>query len=198
MAVLRAGRGFRAASIHRAGRGGSRRCLTTCKYWLTVSHDLRKGTGVPQRSHAAAGVRAAALRSAGGGDTGARAAGQPAGSVAASAGAEGGRLGGRPRGGHAARLLHRPRGAWRAAPLARPVLGRGARVIQKRGRAGAQRAREEENVNKTIGIAPVRKSVLVAGTPQQAFEVFTAGLDRWWPKGVGIGKTPLVHSRLEP
>ena len=53
-------------------------------------------------------------------------------------------------------------------------------------------------MNKTISIAPVRKSVTVAGPPQQAFEVFTAGLDRWWPKDVGIGKTPIVQSMLEP
>jgi len=53
-------------------------------------------------------------------------------------------------------------------------------------------------VNKTISIAPVRKSVVVAATPQQAFEVFTGGIDRWWPKTHGIGATPPTQSIIEP
>jgi uncharacterized protein YndB with AHSA1/START domain len=50
----------------------------------------------------------------------------------------------------------------------------------------------------TIAIAPVRKTILVNATPQQAFEVFTAGLDRWWPKSHGIGKAPVTASFIEP
>jgi uncharacterized protein YndB with AHSA1/START domain len=53
-------------------------------------------------------------------------------------------------------------------------------------------------VNKTISIAPVRKSVVVAATPQQAFEVFTGGIDRWWPKTHSIGATPPTQSVIEP
>jgi uncharacterized protein YndB with AHSA1/START domain len=54
-------------------------------------------------------------------------------------------------------------------------------------------------MNTTLRIAPVKKSVLVAGTPQQAFEVFTAGIDRWWPKQThSLGKTPAVASVIEP
>jgi uncharacterized protein YndB with AHSA1/START domain len=50
----------------------------------------------------------------------------------------------------------------------------------------------------TINIAPVRKSVVVQATPQRAFEVFTAGIDRWWPKTHTIGTAPLRESVIEP
>jgi hypothetical protein len=54
-------------------------------------------------------------------------------------------------------------------------------------------------MNRTVQIAPVRKSVLVAGTPARAFEVFTAGIDRWWPKKKnGLGTTPVLESIIEP
>jgi uncharacterized protein YndB with AHSA1/START domain len=53
-------------------------------------------------------------------------------------------------------------------------------------------------LNRTISIAPVRKSVLVQATPARAFEVFTAGIDRWWPKSKGIGGTPIRESIIEP
>src|SRR3979411_1860844 len=47
-------------------------------------------------------------------------------------------------------------------------------------------------------IAPVRKSLIVKATPQHAFEVFTTGIDRWWPKSHGIGATPVRRSIVEP
>jgi len=50
----------------------------------------------------------------------------------------------------------------------------------------------------TIAIAPVRKTLVVNATPQQAFEVFTAGIDRWWPKSHGIGTAPVRESVIEP
>jgi uncharacterized protein YndB with AHSA1/START domain len=53
-------------------------------------------------------------------------------------------------------------------------------------------------VNRTIEIAPVRKSVVVEATPPQAFAVFTAAIDRWWPKSHGIGATPITQSVIEP
>jgi uncharacterized protein YndB with AHSA1/START domain len=34
----------------------------------------------------------------------------------------------------------------------------------------------------TITVAPVRKSVVVNVDPARAFEIFTQGFDRWWPK----------------
>jgi len=53
-------------------------------------------------------------------------------------------------------------------------------------------------LNKTISIAPVRKTVIVQATPEKAFEVFTAGIDRWWPKSHGIGTGPVKKSIIEP
>jgi uncharacterized protein YndB with AHSA1/START domain len=50
----------------------------------------------------------------------------------------------------------------------------------------------------TIAIAPVCKSVSVNATPEHAFEVFTARIDRWWPKSKGIGTTPIRQSIIEP
>ena len=45
----------------------------------------------------------------------------------------------------------------------------------------------------TVTIAPVRKSVVVVVDPARAFEVFTAGFDRWWPKRV-----PADPARRDP
>jgi uncharacterized protein YndB with AHSA1/START domain len=53
-------------------------------------------------------------------------------------------------------------------------------------------------VNRTIEIAPVRKSVVVDASPPQAFAVFTSGINRWWPKSHGIGATPITASVIEP
>lgn len=52
--------------------------------------------------------------------------------------------------------------------------------------------------DRTIRIAPVRKSVVVRAEPARAFEVFTAGIDRWWPKSHGIGNGPVRRSVIEP
>ena len=53
-------------------------------------------------------------------------------------------------------------------------------------------------MNRTISIAPVRKSVVVQATPERAFDVFTARIDRWWPKTHGIGAAPIKESIIEP
>jgi uncharacterized protein YndB with AHSA1/START domain len=53
-------------------------------------------------------------------------------------------------------------------------------------------------VNRTIEIAPVRKTVVVEASPEQAFAVFTAGIDRWWPKSHGLGAAPVRESIIEP
>jgi uncharacterized protein YndB with AHSA1/START domain len=45
--------------------------------------------------------------------------------------------------------------------------------------------------------APVKKTLVVAATPQKAFEVFTAGFDRWWPRSHSIGEAPLQTVVLE-
>ena len=46
--------------------------------------------------------------------------------------------------------------------------------------------------------AAIRRSLLVRATPERAFEVFTAGMDRWWPRQHTIGKSPLKRAVVEP
>jgi uncharacterized protein YndB with AHSA1/START domain len=46
--------------------------------------------------------------------------------------------------------------------------------------------------------APVRKSVHVAVSPEQAFDVFANGIGRWWPKSHHICKAELDLVVLEP
>jgi uncharacterized protein YndB with AHSA1/START domain len=53
-------------------------------------------------------------------------------------------------------------------------------------------------VDRVIAPAPVRKSITVAAPPSRAFEVFTAGFDRWWPRTHSIGASPLNTAVLEP
>jgi uncharacterized protein YndB with AHSA1/START domain len=49
----------------------------------------------------------------------------------------------------------------------------------------------------TVTIAPVRKSIRVNASPAHAFEVFTSGLGRWWPRDHGIGKLPMKSAVME-
>ncbi len=53
-------------------------------------------------------------------------------------------------------------------------------------------------MTKTIVIAPVRKSLVIEASQAHAFDVFTAGLDRWWPKEHHIGEAPVVKAMIEP
>jgi len=53
-------------------------------------------------------------------------------------------------------------------------------------------------MNETITIAPVRKSIRVKATQAHAFDVFTSGLGRWWPRTHTIGKAPLKMAVMEP
>lgn len=46
--------------------------------------------------------------------------------------------------------------------------------------------------------APVRKNVFVNAPQHQAFEVFTAGIGRWWPKTHKIGPADLDRPVIEP
>jgi uncharacterized protein YndB with AHSA1/START domain len=50
----------------------------------------------------------------------------------------------------------------------------------------------------TTVIAPVRKTVLVKAPIGRAFDVFTNGLSRWWPRDHGIGKKPIANVLIEP
>jgi uncharacterized protein YndB with AHSA1/START domain len=49
----------------------------------------------------------------------------------------------------------------------------------------------------TVTIAPVRKSIRVIASRAHAFEVFTSGLGRWWPRDMGIGKLPMKSAVME-
>lgn len=53
-------------------------------------------------------------------------------------------------------------------------------------------------MNRTVQVAPVRKTLVIDATPERTFAVFTAGIDRWWPKSHGIGTTPIRQSFIEP
>jgi uncharacterized protein YndB with AHSA1/START domain len=52
--------------------------------------------------------------------------------------------------------------------------------------------------HQTITPAPIRKSVLVNAPRERAFEVFTAGIGRWWPKTHHIGAANLDTLVIEP
>ena len=53
-------------------------------------------------------------------------------------------------------------------------------------------------MSQTTEIAPVRKSIIVQASAARAFDVFTAGIDRWWPKSHGLGEAPVIESIIEP
>jgi Activator of Hsp90 ATPase homolog 1-like protein len=45
--------------------------------------------------------------------------------------------------------------------------------------------------------APVRKSISVRASAERAFEVFTTGMDSWWPRSHHIGKAPMKRTIVE-
>jgi uncharacterized protein YndB with AHSA1/START domain len=49
----------------------------------------------------------------------------------------------------------------------------------------------------TVKIAPVRKSIRVNASAAHAFDVFTSGLGRWWPRDHGIGKMQMKTAIME-
>ena len=53
-------------------------------------------------------------------------------------------------------------------------------------------------MNRLVNPAPVRKNVLVRAPAQRAFEVFTAGVGRWWPKSHHIGASEMLTQVIEP
>jgi uncharacterized protein YndB with AHSA1/START domain len=46
-------------------------------------------------------------------------------------------------------------------------------------------------MTRSVGIAPVHKTIRVKASQAHAFAVFTAGLGRWWPRKATIGAGPL-------
>ena len=53
-------------------------------------------------------------------------------------------------------------------------------------------------IHPQIHPAPVRKSIFVNAPPDRAFDVFTSGIRRWWPKSHKIGAADLERPVLEP
>jgi uncharacterized protein YndB with AHSA1/START domain len=53
-------------------------------------------------------------------------------------------------------------------------------------------------MNEQIALAPVRKTIRVEAPIDHAFDVFTAGLTRWWPYNFGVGKKPIQKVLMEP
>jgi uncharacterized protein YndB with AHSA1/START domain len=53
-------------------------------------------------------------------------------------------------------------------------------------------------MTKTMPVAPVRKSITVAATPERAFEIFTAGMVRWWSRQYTINASPIKDIVIEP
>jgi uncharacterized protein YndB with AHSA1/START domain len=53
-------------------------------------------------------------------------------------------------------------------------------------------------MNLHVEPAPVRKSIFVNAPQRHAFEVFTAGIGRWWPKTHKTGPTDLDRPIIEP
>ncbi|MBI3791807.1 MAG: SRPBCC domain-containing protein [Gemmatimonadetes bacterium] len=50
----------------------------------------------------------------------------------------------------------------------------------------------------TVAVPPVRSTIVVNAPPARAFEVFTTGIDRWWPRSHHIGKTDMKATVVEP
>ena len=44
---------------------------------------------------------------------------------------------------------------------------------------------------------PVRKTITVKASVERAFQVFTEGIDTWWPRTHHIGKSPMTKAILE-
>jgi hypothetical protein len=51
---------------------------------------------------------------------------------------------------------------------------------------------------RTVRIAPVRKTVRVNADAARAFEVFTAGFTRWWPRSHHISPVAMQEAIIEP
>jgi uncharacterized protein YndB with AHSA1/START domain len=43
----------------------------------------------------------------------------------------------------------------------------------------------------------VKKTITVEASPERAFEVFTAGIDTWWPRTHHIGSSPMKKTIVE-
>jgi hypothetical protein len=53
-------------------------------------------------------------------------------------------------------------------------------------------------MNRTITVAPVRKTVRINAAAAHAFETFASGIGRWWPATHTIGTSPVRDVVIEP
>ena len=51
---------------------------------------------------------------------------------------------------------------------------------------------------RVVTAAPVRKTIRVNAAAARAFDVFTAGFARWWPRSHHIGAAPMKEAFIEP
>lgn len=54
-----------------------------------------------------------------------------------------------------------------------------------------------EQTMEQTSVAPVRKTVTVKAGAERAFQVFTQGIDTWWPRTHHIGKSPMKKAIIE-
>jgi uncharacterized protein YndB with AHSA1/START domain len=68
------------------------------------------------------------------------------------------------------------------------------------GEASVQPAKQPDGAVPNAAAIPdpvVRKSITVKVSVERAFDVFTAGFDRWWPRSHHIGKVPMKRAIIE-
>lgn len=53
-------------------------------------------------------------------------------------------------------------------------------------------------MTRTIAVAPVRRRIRVNSAPARAFEIFTSGMTRWWPRAYSINASPIQEIVIEP
>src|SRR3954451_4802511 len=50
----------------------------------------------------------------------------------------------------------------------------------------------------STSVPPITKQLVVNASQAHAFRVFTAGMDRWWPRQHHIGASPMKEIIVEP
>jgi uncharacterized protein YndB with AHSA1/START domain len=53
-------------------------------------------------------------------------------------------------------------------------------------------------MSRTITVAPVRRRIRVNAAPARAFDIFTQGMTRWWPRDHSINTSPIQEIVVEP
>lgn len=61
-----------------------------------------------------------------------------------------------------------------------------------------QRIANHDPALSPAAVAPVRKIIRVRADVAHAFDVFTTGIDRWWPRSHHIGQSPMTRIIVEP